>query len=147
MILTDYYCLEKVPGQKSVYRRDCTLSTHSYPAFEQLRNKQGALFMYLTDVPDNFNKGVKKRAAKSLTKVKNISSLYTHDITKSIVYGDVIGTNDALIAVHDAEYDIIEIMIARGHKNNRVPLYNYFVDGELVDEVNRLKELAGPKGK
>lgn len=147
MILTDYYCLEKVPGQKSVYRRDCTLSTHSYPAFEQLRNKNGELFMYLTDVPDNFNKGVKKRAAKALTKVRNISSLFVCDITKPVAYGDIKGTNDALLAVFDTKYNIIEIMIARGCKNNRVPLYNYFIDGELMDEIEALKSNATPESK
>ena len=36
MILTDYYCFERV-AQKSKTRMDCTYSTFRYPEFEEKR--------------------------------------------------------------------------------------------------------------
>lgn len=147
MILTDYYCLERLPGTKSKQRLDCTLSTMSYPEFEQLRNKKGELFLYFGDVPPGYNGHAKRKATKALTKVNGITSFFVPDITIRVAYGDVKGTNDALLAVHDIEYNIIEILIARGQKNNAMPLYNLFTDGELLDEVERLKKSAKPEGQ
>ena len=146
MILTDYYLLENLPEQTSVHRRDCTISTHSYPDFESLRNKKDELFMYLGDVPDRFKGNMKRKAGKALSKRTNITSLYVPDITKSVAYGDIKGTNDALIAAYDTEYNFIELMIARGQKNNAMPLYNLYTDGELLDEVENLKNTAHNEG-
>ena len=49
MIITDYYRFQKLQGQKSKLRIDCVASSESYPPMEALRNKEGALFVYLGD--------------------------------------------------------------------------------------------------
>ncbi len=140
MILTDLYVFEKLPEQKSKSRIDCTLSTKSYPEFEQMRNKAAALFMYFGDVPDGFKGDIKRKADKALTKTKNISSIYVPDIEKRYGFGDVRGTTDALLFIFNADYTKIDVLIARGQKNNKNQLYCIFSDGELNDEIEQLKK-------
>ena len=72
MILTDYYKFEHLPHCKSRMRIDCTASTGSYNEFENLRNKDGKLFVYFGDVPARFGSEVHRKADKAITKTKNI---------------------------------------------------------------------------
>ena len=66
MILTDYYRFEKLSGQKSKMRMDCTASTNSYDEFECRRairatkasikrdaTNVGDLVIYYGDRPEN----------------------------------------------------------------------------------------------
>lgn len=139
MILTDYYKFEKLPEQKSKLRIDCTASSNSYPEFEALRNKDGNLFVYFGDVPERFAGNIHRKADKAITKVKNISSVYVPDITKPIGFGDVRGTQDALLMAFNADYTQIDVFVARGQKNNVRQLFNLFADNELEREMLELK--------
>lgn len=140
MILTDYYKMAKLPEQKSKTRLDCTASTTSYPDFEALRNKAGALFFYFGNVPTQFRGDVHRRADMALTKTQNISSVYVPDVEKRFGYGDMRGSMDALLFLFGSEYNTIEIYVARGQKNNRMQLYNLLSDGELSEEIEELKK-------
>lgn len=139
MILTDYYQFEKLPDQKSKLRIDCTASSNSYPEFEALRNKDGNLFVYFGDVPDRFTGNIHRKADKAITKVKNISSVFVPDISKHLAFGDVRGTQDALLMAFNDSYTLFDIYVARGQKNNVRQLFNLFADNELESEMNELK--------
>jgi hypothetical protein len=142
MILTDYYKLEHLPDCKSKMRLDCTASTRSYPEFESLRNKGGRLFVYFGDVPHRFGGDVHRKADKAITKTKNISSVYVPDVELSSAYGDIKGTQDAILIVFNTDYTQIEIFVARGYKNNRLNLWQNLADGNYEDEILELKAWA-----
>lgn len=142
MILTDYYKFEKLPGTKSKHRIDCTASTKSYPEFEGLRNKAGELFVYIGDVPDRFGGNIHRKADKALTKVKNISSIYVPDVTAGLAYGDIRGTQDAVLIVNNSDYSVVEVFIARGYRNNRLNLWQNLFDGVYSEEMQELRTRA-----
>ena len=142
ILLTDYYLIKKLPDQKSKLRFDCTVSTNNYREFETLRNKKGSLFMYYGDIPERFRHKGPRRATKALTKKDNISSIFVSDVTKLLAYGDVRGTQDGLLLIFNDDYTQIELLVARGQKNNIVQLYNLLVDGELQQEIEELRQRA-----
>ena len=142
MTLTDYYSFAKLPDQPSKYRRDCIASTKSYPYLEAMRNKHDALFVYVSDVPEQFTAKAQRKADKVITKTKSISSLFVPDISKPIGYGDVKDTQDAVIFSVNSEYSEIEMFIARGQRNNRLALYQLFAEGELKEEACELRKSA-----
>jgi len=142
MILSDYYYFEHLPESKSATRFDCVASTQSNPDFEMLRNKEGRLFLYYGNVPENFKADARRRADKVLTKTKSISSVFVPDVTKPFAYGDIIGTKDALLFILNADATAFELYVARGQKNNRMALYNLLADGELNYEISELKQRA-----
>ena len=163
-ILTDYYRFER-RATKSKTRLDCTASTRSYPEFEEKRSSKsikaterrdatniGDLVIYYGEVPESFGGEVRRKAGKCITmKSRNISSVYVPDPDSDLAYGDVRGTNDALLFVlHDvAVVDgvinagaTIEVFVARGKSKDRVPLYNLLADGGLDDEMADLRNQA-----
>ena len=131
MIITDYYVFRNI-SEKSASRFDCIYSTETYSAFETLKNKSGALFLYYTKVPESFNIRAKRKADMILSKSKNISSVYVPDVQSPFAFGDIFGTQDALLIDFTEN---MEIFIARGQKNNARNLYNLFIDGELDKEL------------
>lgn len=142
MILTDYYNFGKLPEQKSKTRFDCVSSTASYMEFEALRNKAGELFVYYGDIPNYFKGDVRRKAGKAITKTKNISSVFVPNIERLIGYGDIKGTQDAILIVFNDSYTQMEIYVSRGQKNNIAGLYNLFADGELDKEMDSLRGRA-----
>ncbi len=142
MILTDYYQMVKLPEQKSKMRLDCKLSTRSYPEFEAMRNKHGAFFFYFGDVPDRFGGDIHRKADKAITKTKNISSVLVPDIEQRFGYGDVRSTNDALLFLFNVDFTQIDVFVARGQRNNNRQLYMLLADGELINEIEQMKQQA-----
>lgn len=150
MILTDYYRFEKLEGQKSKMRIDCTASTQGYDQLEAMRNKAGILSLYIGD--NTYTKaGQERKADLALSKTAHISSIYTPDINIPFWYGDFNKTADAaLFTCTDVRFvnggiqpgSVIEIFIARGQRQNRTSLYNMLCDGELSDEVEALRKRA-----
>lgn len=146
MIFTDFY---KFTQTKNT-RFDCLESTASYDYFEtSLLNKKGAkvggLSLHLTNRPETWKNGHK--SDKALSRVKSISSIYRPDINSPIGYGDVKGTNDAIIIIYNQDFkengiNSIEILIARGCKADKINLFNLFSDSEFLDEVELLKNKA-----
>lgn len=167
MILTDFYKFEHT-ARFAKSRMDCIASTRSYPEFEGKRAlkdraasksrdgiKMGDFIIYYNDVPKRFGGDVHRRAGKSITMGgKNLSSVYVPDPSLPFGYGDVRGTNDALIFMfHDLNIvdgviqggGVIEVFVARGKSRDCIPLYNILCDGGLDDEMeylrNRCKEV------
>lgn len=148
MILTDYYCFKKLPDQKSKLRIDCVCDTGSYNPLEGIRDKRGALFLYIGD--NTYTKaGQGRMAGLALSKTTHISSVYNPELSLPYWYGDMKGTADAFLFVHhNTEFinggiqagAVIELFVARGQRNNRSQLYNALCDGELDEEMNALRK-------
>lgn len=146
-ILTDLYVFKKLQGQKSRLRIDCTASTGSYNPLEVLRDKAGALFLYIGD-NRHTRAGREGKADLALSKTSHISSIYNPDLNQPYWYGDMKGTTDAFLFVcHDVEFvdgkiqpgAVIELFVARGQRHNRGYLYNALCGGELDGEVAALR--------
>lgn len=151
MILTDYYRFDKLPGQSSKMRMDCTASTQSHGSFEALRNKQGALFVYVGD--NTYTEaGERGKSDLAINRGVHITSLCTTNPSEPYWYGDFHGTPDVLLMVHRgfdryqngrvAEGSIIEIFVARGYRASRLNLFEEFTDGAFNDEMDSLRARA-----
>ena len=150
MILSDYYKLKRLPDIASKLRIDCVTSTASYPQIEQLRNKDCKLFVYWTN-SQHTHAGQKLQADLAITKTAHISSIYTPTLKSCIGYGDMAGTDDALIFVSNEPLDFytsdVEIFVARGYKRQMAALYTSIKEGELNDEMDGLRARAIPEGQ
>lgn len=145
--VTDYYRLERLPEfqKNKTPRFDCTASTGSYPPFEEIANKSRVkrFFCYYNGLPDTFSQNAKKNAEMAITNTKNISSVFIPILNKHwLGYGDVKGTQDALLFVFNGDYTRMEIFVARGYKNNRKGLFNLLYDNELSEQLDMLRERA-----
>jgi hypothetical protein len=149
MILTNLYIAEKAPDRKT--RFDVTRSTFDHDFLESLlvskRDPEKGLSLYLVNRPKKF-KGTDV-TDKAVTKGSfNISSIYFPDPEIPIGYGDINGTEDAIIfrINKNTEKGIlkIEMFIAIGQKYNKRNLYFLFVDRELDHEVAKLLKQATP---
>ena len=151
MIFTDYYKGEKLTYAKSRY--DITASTGEYDYFEGLLlNKRGfnigGLSFNLVTRPDQW-KG--KKTDLAITKgSSNITSLKRPDISKSFAFGDIKGTNDGCIIIFNPDFKktgitTIEILIARGLRNDTNSLWDLLVDGEFDHDFETLRKKAVTK--
>ena len=139
MILTDHYRFEKLAESKSKHRFDATAGGN-YPTLEQLRNKDGKLFIYHTPVPEHFRATAKRKADYTLSKSTHISSLFVPDVVQPYAYGDCKGTTDAFLLIWDDDHQAFDLLIARGQKYNSRQLYFMLCDGQLNDEINSIKK-------
>lgn len=149
MILTDYYMMQELKTVKS-HRFDCITSTSEYEPFETIaqRAKVKRFFCYYTGVPDTFSVDAQRKADRIITNGNNISSIFIPDIETPLKgYGDVVGTNDGLLFLFKEDYKQFEIFVARGYKNNIHNLFNLFLDGELDNEINVIRNRAKEKSE
>lgn len=80
---------------------------------------------------------------RAITSTKNISSVFIPNINKPLFgFGDVKGTQDAILFVFSADYNLMEIFIARGYKHQQRALYNAMVKGELSAEIYKIRQMA-----
>ena len=143
MILTDYYKGDHLPNTAKT-RYEVTASTKEYEPFEmRLRNKRGVkkggLSFYFGDVPDRWHFSSKDRPDKAISKGDNISSIFVPDVILPFGFGDVKGTQDAILLIFSNDWQTIEIFISRGQKNNKRNLYTLLCDGELDHETEALR--------
>ena len=144
MILTNYYKLKRLPEyyNNKTPRFDCVASTHDYPPFEGMaaRSKVKRFFCYYNGLPDTFSDRARNKAERVITNKKNISSVYIPDMLHPLFgYGDVKGTQDAILFAFKADYSEFEVFIAGGYKSNKKRLYSLLMSGELNNDVERLR--------
>lgn len=147
MKLTDYYQMAKLTNSKSKLRFDCIASTGGYEPFEARaqRGRDKRFKFYLVCTPDTFSGNAKRKADFAFTDSSSISSVYTPDLDNPMMgYGDVDTTNDALLFLFGEDYKSVEVFVARGLKNHQKGLFTLFVDGELTEEMDRLRQQAKP---
>ena len=147
MILTDYYSLERLPENmsKRTPRYDTTASTGSYPLFESMaaRSRVKRFFCYYNGLPDSFSNRAHQKAERAITNTKNISSVFIPYLDKPLYgYGDVKGSQDAILFIFSADYTRLELFIARGYRSNARALFQRFLDGGLNSELEILRGLA-----
>ena len=150
MKLTDFYKMTKLPNCKSKLRFDCIASTGEYEPFEERaqRGRDKRFKFYYGGTPDTFTAEAQKKTDRVITDTTNISGVYTPDLDSPLLaYGDVANTDDALLFLFSEDYRQIEIFVARGMKNHVKGLFALFADGELNDEIARLRALAKPTMK
>ena len=150
MKLTDYYKMVKLPNCKSKLRFDCIASTGEYEPFEERaqRGRDKRFKFYYGGTPDTFTAEAQKKTDRVITDTTNISGVYTPDLDSPLLaYGDVANTDDALLFLFSEDYRQIDIFVARGMKNHVKGLFALFADGELNDEIARLRALAKPTMK
>jgi len=151
MIFTDYYKGQKLTEAKSRY--DITSSSESYDYFESLLiNKRGfnigGLSFNCITRPDRWKP---KKTDLALTKgSSNITSIKRPDIETNIAFGDINGSNDACIILFNTDFKsvgitTIEIIIARGLRNDTNSLWDLFTDGELNNDLELLRQKAVTK--
>lgn len=148
MRITDYYRLRILPeneGKKTV-RFDTVASSGSYPLFESMaeKSKVKRFFCYYNGVPDTFSDRARQKAERAITKSScNISSVFIPNQNKShLGYGDVKGTQDALLVVFSADYHTMELFIIRGEKFNQRALYGLMATGQFNQEIQYLRNQA-----
>lgn len=144
MIITDYYKLQELKVVKS-HRFDCVKSTGDYDLFEQIaqKAKSKCFFCYYGEVPENFSTHAQRKAERVISNKNNISSVYIPDIHNPLKgFGDVVGTNDAILFLFSEDYKEMEMFIARGYKNDVRALFYLFCDGELDDEIKAIRARA-----
>ncbi len=141
-IFSDYYEFCRVEGKKTRY--DAHISTQSHPLLEVLlKNKIGGRTIYLVDRPAQWEGSLERRSDKALTKGdQNVSSLLLPDPSLNIGYGDIKGTDDAIIIAHFDNWQWFGLYICRGQKNNKLNIYQLVCDNEFVDEMYELVERA-----
>ena len=144
---TDYYKFEKLTQAEN--RFDVTKSTGSYEYFESLLiNKRkfnvGGLSFNYVDRPDTWRGEAGRKAEKALTKGNvNLSSVYVPNMKEHLIgYGDVNGTQDALIMLFNASSTVIEVFIARGFVNDMLALYTYVKECEFQQEFEELRKIS-----
>ena len=147
MILTDYYRLVRLQeyAQNKTPRFDGIASTGEYPKFEEMaaRSKVKRFYCYYNGIPDSFSNRARQKAERAITSTKNISSVFIPNINKPLFgFGDVKGTQDAILFVFSADYNLMEIFIARGYKHQQRALYNAMVKGELSAEIYKIRQMA-----
>lgn len=149
MILTNYYLSEKASDRKT--RFNVTKATYDHDFLESLlickNDPEIGLSLYLVNRPKRF-KGTDV-TDKAITKGSfNISSLYFPDPEIPIAYGDINGTEDALIFRINPDTEngitLLEIFVAAGQKHNKRNVYFLFVDGELDHEAKSLIQKVVP---
>lgn len=145
MIFSDYYKFEKLTAAKS--RFDCTASTGEHDLFETLLiNKRtfnvGGISLNYCPQPETH--GGQRVDAILCKGSHSITKVIRPNPESPVSYGDIKGTNDACIMIFNRDYreagiTSIEMLIARGAKNDKVQLYHLFVDGELQHEFDVLR--------
>ncbi|MCD8295455.1 MAG: hypothetical protein LUE27_09485 [Clostridia bacterium] len=144
MILTDYYLFKEVKIVKS-HRYDCVASTGEYEPFEMIANKKNQLFVYCNNVPDTFKAGAQRKATYAITHTTNITSVYIPDLEQQLKgYGDIHNTDDGLLFLFSEDMKEMEVFVARGYKHCIMELSTLFLDGELDDELDALRNRAKP---
>ena len=147
MIITDYYRMVRLQeyANNKTPRFDCIASTGEYPMFQDMaaRSKVKRFYCYYNGIPDSFSNRARQKAERAITSTKNISSVFIPNINKPLFgYGDVKGTQDAILFVFSADYNLMEIFIARGYKPQQKTLYASMMRGDLNDEIIRIRQHA-----
>lgn len=165
MILTDFYRFERL-CTISKTRLDCVRSTKSYPVFEEKRSSRSTAASAKTCavvvggltgryVPPTYVKASSDRQASfAIAMAKDhISSIYEPSPKAGAGYGNVNGKSDALLFVfHNFEVvnnapqpgAVMEVFVARGMARDALSILWAFVDGELDEEIEALRNRATP---
>lgn len=163
MIATDYYLFRRLPETKSKLKFQLIGSTKSYEPLEALRATKkfkesatrdgieiGDLFVYIGKGEDVVKEKKADRVPEwSMTKTDNITGIFIPDPNKPLGYGDMIDTRDLfLFKLHNwrtlgdifVDGATLEVFVIRNGLNQRVAIYDMFIDGQLDDDIAMLRQ-------
>lgn len=149
MILTDLYVMKHL-SHRTASRWDCIASTQSYDMFEewaQARQKDKIKRLKLYEEESSHIKAkCERKPDKVLTSPKgnHLSGIYLNMENPHKGYGDIGHTEDAILFLFSEDFSQMEVFIARGYQCNKKSLFICFCDGELDEDMERLRELAKP---
>ena len=120
-----------------IFLPDNAFENENEPFEIKLKNRKGGLSFYCSDVPDCFRFAGKDRPDKAISKGDNISSVFVPYVTLPYGFGDINHTTDAILLIFSNEWQVIEIFIVRGQRNNRRNLYTLLCDKGIVCFISR----------
>lgn len=148
MILTDYYRFEHLPEQKAKSRVDEVLKGGiGYPYLENKRNKKGELFLYCGTGEQYVTARNERRGKMVMNRDGHITSVFFPNEEFPLGYGDVKGTNDALLFIFSqipvngeiGKGKGFDLFVARGEKADSQLLYESLINGDLDAEIETLR--------
>lgn len=161
VVLSALYVFRKEEGQKAKHRFTLVKSTGNYEllAHRATRGRKGSerldplsvgqAICFFNPIPPSFNNNVRQSAEMSLTMGKNnVSSVFVPLPQYPIGFGDIVGTNDALLfSFHNAERrgkvfaggSTVEVYVARGMAGRSRELYEMAINRRLTGDVRTLR--------
>ncbi|MBL1320242.1 MAG: hypothetical protein COA63_004175 [Methylophaga sp.] len=151
--ITAYYQLEKLPEAtktqfniKSKARLDCVAHFNllDEQPLSQFISKKKQMYFYCS-APENYIIANAKRISDlGLTHgSKNLSSIYIPNIDHpEYGYGDF--ANDCLLFKLNNDLSAIDVFIIKNGKTLKRQYFQLFIDGELDDEIEAIKQQAKP---
>ena len=143
--ITGYYLLKQLQRRKSqrfdvvAHAGDCIAHLEDIGR----RARGGRAYCYVTTIPPQFNAVAHAQATRALTSTKSITSLYTPaGASQLTAFGDVKGTTDALLIRFSADYNEMELFVARGLKPQAAALFFKWMAGKLDTEADQLRQRA-----
>ncbi len=150
--ITAYYQLEKLSEDikaefkiRSKARLDCVAH---YKLFDneplsQFVNKKGMMFFFCS-APENYIiANVKRIADIGLSNGSHLSSIYIPNLEHpEYGYGDY--ANECILFKLNSDLSCIELFIIKNGKYLNKQYFQLFIDGELDDEIEKIKQQAQP---
>lgn len=143
-LLDVYYKFERLDSTKGKNRRDLVVCSEIYEPIHYT-NPKGNTWIYLNINPEHIQVNAKRKFGMSITKGNgdHISGVIIPEPEKSQYgYGDVKTTLDAMLFLFSKDNTSIEVFIAKGKKNSAQGLFNLLCDGELDEEMQKLRDKA-----
>jgi hypothetical protein len=144
-LLDCYYRFESSTVSKARTRRDLVRRAGEYEPLHRA-NSSGTVCLYLSDASSIKSQNRRKPQQRiSDPKSNHISAVYRPEPSAPCLgYGDVRGTHDALLFVFSDDTTIMEVFIAKGKSTVVQNLFDLLHDGELAQEIERLRRMARP---
>ncbi len=167
-----YFRLQKLTEEakklhkiRSPYRLDCTLfcdeTVSGYEGLQPFVNHKGQLFLYLTATTQFVSAKSKRVPEWSLTQSKlNLTSLFIQDFdSPQFAYGYpnasqklsngsenplYVYRSDAYLFILSEDMERIEMLVLPDQRNLINLWYQLLIDGELDEDVSRLRQSAKP---
>lgn len=110
------------------------LSEYTEPVYDPL-NKE---FIYFMNTPERIKAKQQRKSDYGISQKDWISSVFIPDITKpNFAYADIKDSEDLILL--SISSDCLEMFICRGKKNLFQSVMNLFFDGELDEEIQKIK--------
>jgi hypothetical protein len=132
---------------KAATRFDCVETTGSYLPFDNEASPETGVFRaYITKTPSCFKRCGSRAADRTLKgRVKSISGIFTPDIDfPNLGYGDVYGTQDAILFIFNDEQTQVELFVFKGMHNMQQQLFIQLRNGTLNNLLDAVRKQARP---
>jgi len=137
-MIDNYFKFEKNLNSKAKTRYE--LVGYSEPVYDHLNLK----FIYFMNTPERIKANQKRKSDFGISQKEWISSVFIPDIEKSnLAYGDVKNTEDLILII--ISENVLEFFLCKGKRNLFQTVLNLLYDGELDEEMTKIKSDAVKK--